>query len=133
MFEQKSGSEDLEELLLEANPTLDPDRYVFVCLSAGYGEHADWQPIATITETEGLTLVIRQEVADAHSVPYDGVFRRITLQVHSSLTAVGLTAEFSARLAANDISANVFAGFFHDHIFVPAADAGRAMAALAAL
>ena len=128
-----SGSKDLDYLLREASPLLDPDRYVFVCRFAKYGDHAEWQPIASFAESEGLTLVIRQQVADAHALSYDGVFRKITLEVHSSLDAVGLTAKFAQRLAANNISANVFAAFYHDHIFVPMADADRAMSALATL
>ena len=128
-----SGSKDLDYLLREASPLLDPDKYVFVGRFAKYGDHADWQPIASFAENEGLTLVIRQQVADAHALSYDGVFRKITLKVHSSLDAVGLTAKFTQRLAANNISANVFAAFYHDHIFVPMADADRAMSALATL
>jgi hypothetical protein len=59
--------------------------------------------------------------------------RRITLRVHSALDGVGLTAAFSSELAAAGISCNVVAGYHHDHIFVPDADADRAMAALHAL
>ncbi len=127
------GSKDLDFLLKEASPILDPDQYVFVCRPAVYGAHADWQPIASFTEEEGLTLVLRQALADTHGLTYDGVFKRITLQVHSSLNAVGLTSRFAERLAANNISANVFAGFYHDHIFVGLSDGDRAMLALAAL
>lgn len=128
-----AGSEDLDYLLKETNPVLDPEYYVFVCRHAEYGDHSGWQPIASFTEDEGLTLVIKQSVADTHDLYYDGVFSKITLQVHSSLTAVGLTARFAERLAAHNISANVFAGFYHDHIFVPLADAERAMSVLGKL
>ena len=128
-----SGSKDLDFLLREASPVLDPDRYVFVCRSAKYGDHAEWQPVASFAESEGLTLVIRQEIADANALSYEGVFKKITLAVHSSLSAVGLTAKFAQRLAESDISANVFAAFYHDHIFVPLSDADRAMSALATL
>jgi len=128
-----SGSSDLKYLLSEACPVLDSERYVFVCLSASYGDHAEWQPIASFTEREGLTLVLRQEVATAHSLTYEGVFRRITLQVHSSLVGVGLTAAVSGHLAAAGISSNFLAAYFHDHIFVPADDADRAMSVLVAL
>ena len=128
-----SGSTDLDYLLREAKPVLDPENYVFVCLSAAYGDHVDWQPIASFVESEGLTLVLRQEVAGTHSLTYDGAFKKITLQVHSSLSAVGLTAKFAERLAAINISANVIAAFYHDHIFVPLADADRAMSALSTL
>jgi hypothetical protein len=76
---------------------------------------------------------MHQEIADAHALSYDGIFRRITLQVHSSLSAVGLTAAVSGQLAKAGISANVIAASHHDHIFVPSADTDRAMLALAAL
>lgn len=128
-----SGARNLDYLLQQASPALDPEDYVFVSCQARYGDHADWQPIAAFAEDEGLTLVIPREVADAEGLPYEGVFSRITLEVHSSLEAVGLTAAVAGRLAASGISANVFAAFHHDHVFVPSADAGRAMSELAAL
>ena len=55
---------------------------------------------------------------------------RISLSVHSALTAVGLTAAVATALAARRISANVVAGFHHDHILMPW---DRRMAAMAAL
>ena len=128
-----SGSTDLDHLLRAASPALDEEEYVFVSLPASYGDHLDWAPLAVFREEEGLTFILRRSVADANSLDYEESFRRITLQVHSSLAAVGLTAAFSAALAEANISANVMAAFYHDHIFVPAADAERAMIALAGL
>ena len=61
------------------------------------------------------------------------MFRCITLDVHSSLEAVGLTAACAQALAAGGISANVVAGYSHDHILVPAPRAQDALAALDAL
>ena len=92
-----------------------------------------FEPVAAIVETEGLTLVLPRTRADAAGLGYDSVFRRITLEVHSSLDAVGLTAAFSAALTEQGISANVVAGYFHDHLFVQADAAGHAIAALEAL
>ncbi len=128
-----TGSKDLSYLLSEANPILDDDEYVFVTREGTYGDFAEWQPVGSFAEKEGMTLVLTKESADAHSLDYDGIFQRITLQVHSSLEAVGLTARFSQCLADANVSANVFAAYYHDHIFVPAADARKAMAALARL
>ncbi len=71
-----------------------------------------------------------QSVADARSLPYDFVAGWITLQVHSALDAVGLTAAFSTALAEHGISANVVAGYYHDHLLVPIDDVDRALAAL---
>jgi hypothetical protein len=126
-----SGECDLRTLLRSLSPVLREEKVVF-CSFAGarYGDHADLEPIAAIQEAEGLTLVIPQAKADAHRLTYDSVFCGITLQVHSSLDAVGLTAAIAHQLTAFNISANVIAGYFHDHIFVPCDQAETAIAAL---
>ncbi|MCA9947333.1 MAG: ACT domain-containing protein, partial [Anaerolineales bacterium] len=95
-----------------------------------YGDHPELEPIASFMEAEGLTLVIPKHRADAYGIPYGAVFKCITLSVHSSLEAVGLTAVIATKLAEHNISANVIAAFYHDHVFV---QNGRAEEALAAL
>jgi len=90
-------------------------------------------PIGCLMEPEGLSLIIRRQVADAYGIPYSVVLQGITLNVHSSLEAVGLTASVAGRLAQHGISANVVAACHHDHVFVPIADAERALAVLQAL
>ena len=57
-------------------------------------------------------------------------FVGFTLEVHSSLNAVGLTAVVASRLTEAAISCNVIAAAFHDHIFVGAADAEKALEVL---
>lgn len=129
-----SGIVNLDKLLAAASPVLREEEFVFVTLPDGvYGQHADLRPVAAVTETEGLTLVVPRSRAQAAGLPFDGVFRMITLEVHSSLTAVGLTAAVAGALAARGISANVIAAFYHDHIFVPATQATQALAALSTL
>ena len=126
-----SGETDLIKLLQAMAPELIDGDFVFCSLAdASYGDYAELQPLAAIDEAEGLTLILPKANADAQGLDYDGVFRGITLRVHSSLDAVGLTATISARLAELNISANVVAGFYHDHIFVQRQVAADALAAL---
>lgn len=86
--------------------------------------------ICTFKEEEGLTLIIEQGKADELGLSYDFVASWITLQIHSSLEAVGLTAAFSSALAKNEISCNVVAGYYHDHIFVKHDDQAKALEVL---
>jgi hypothetical protein len=76
-------------------------------------------PLATFIENEGSTLVITKEMADKNSIHYETIFKCISLSVHSSLESSGLIATLSGELSKQDIPTNVFAGYFHDHIFVP--------------
>jgi hypothetical protein len=73
---------------------------------------------------------LQKSKADEYNIPYSGVFSCITLSVHSSLDAVGLTAAVSTKLTQVNISANVIAAYYHDHVFVASKDAQRALSAL---
>jgi len=126
-----AGERDLEKLFASISPTLTGEEYVFCTFEcAKYGDYSDLEPIAAIEETEGLTLVLPKHRADHENLSYESVFRRITLNIHSSLDAVGLTAAFSNKLSESGISANVVAGFYHDHIFVQREFAENAVKAL---
>lgn len=126
-----SGILDLKTLLASLVPTLASGEYVFVSHpNANYGDEIELEPIASILEDEGLTLIVPKEKADEANADYQGSFCKITLQVHSSLNAVGLTAAVANALTERNISANVVAAFFHDHIFVPTAQADDALHAL---
>ncbi len=115
-------------------PTLGAGEFVFVSRpGASYGAGEELSPVAAVAEDEGLTLVVPRVHADAFAEPYDGVFRMITLRVHSSLAAVGLTAAVAAALTEHGISANVVAAYYHDHVFVPADRADEAVHVLSAL
>ena len=123
-----SGETDLKALLRSLSPILLEPRYVFCPIASGqYGDGKAAMPIASFQEPEGLSLVVTAEHADACGLDYQGAFRCISLQVHSSLEAVGLTAIVSGKLAAYEISANVIAGYYHDHIFVPEQFADEAL------
>ena len=126
-----TGETDLATLLQTLAPELAGAEYVFCTFEgAKYGDHLHLEPIAAMLETEGLTLVVPRTRADAANLPYSTTYRCITLNVHSSLDAVGLTAAFATKLTDKGISANVWAGYFHDHLFVNARDAERALDAL---
>jgi hypothetical protein len=122
---------DLATLLASLSATAREERYVYVSVS-----HEDAEAMgaaASIVEDEGTTLVIPQAEADALGLAYDYVAGWITLEVHSALSAVGLTAAVSGALADAGISCNVLAGFHHDHLLVPEGAIDRALDVLARL
>jgi len=75
-------------------------------------------------------MLLKKEAADSLNLDYSLVTSWITLTVHSSLEAVGLTAAFSKVLTEENISCNVVAAYYHDHLFVPKKDTERAMTVL---
>lgn len=125
-----SGIIQLDELLKAMSPKLSEDEFVFCTVSGDLSNYLELNPIATFIETEGLTLVIEKSVALKANLPFDGVFKQITLTVHSSLEAIGLTAAVSNKLASKGISANVIAAYYHDHIFIQSSKADAALLAL---
>lgn len=125
------GENNLEKLLASMSPSIIEGAYVFCTFNdACYGDHSDLEPIASFIESEGLTLVIPEHLARKRGLSFESVFRGITLRVHSSLDAVGLTAAISRKLTEHGISANVIAGYYHDHIFVQKNLAEEALEAL---
>ena len=126
-----TGEKDLQQLLASMSPVLMKGEFVFCTFKgARYGDFAHLEPLASMSESEGLTLVISKSTADDNEYEYDAVFKGITLLIHSSLEAVGLTAAFSTKLTEHGISANVIAGYYHDHIFVPTVLADKAIEVL---
>ncbi|MFV8462566.1 ACT domain-containing protein [Vibrio campbellii] len=121
---------DLDILLKSMSPELIQGDYVFCTVEGGLADYVHLNPMATFREKEGLTIVLTKEVATQAQLSFDGVFSMITLSVHSSLEAVGLTAAFATKLGSYGISANVIAGYYHDHIFVQKHKADEAMSAL---
>ncbi|MEW6997397.1 ACT domain-containing protein [Colwelliaceae bacterium BS250] len=125
------GETNLSKLLASMSPHLMPGEYVFCSVQGDYSDFKDLAPLAFFRETEGLTLVISKDAALANELSFESVFRCITLTIHSSLDAVGLTAAVATKLAEKGISANVIAAYYHDHIFVQAQKAELAIKALA--
>ncbi|TDU79791.1 MULTISPECIES: ACT domain-containing protein [unclassified Streptomyces] len=125
-----SGESDLRKLLSGMRPELHEGRYVFCTVPGATAPPSGTAPVATVLEAEGLTVVLRQQDADAAGLAYDYTAGWITLRIHSALDAVGLTGAFAAELAAHGLSCNVIAGYHHDHLFVPAERAAEAVAVL---
>ena len=126
-----TGEKNLQALLAGMQPVQRAGEYVYVLWPHG-------RPLApgieaAVREAEGLTVVLPRAEADKQGLSYDFVGAWITLQIHSALEAVGLTAAVSRALTDARISCNVLAGFHHDHLLVPVADAARALEVLAEL
>ncbi len=121
---------DLDVLLRSMSPKLINGNYVFCTVDGYISDYLQLDPVATFRENEGLTLVLKEQSAIDASLTFDSVFKLITLTVHSSLDAVGLTAAVASKLASREVSANVIAAYYHDHIFVQKEKVDIAMAAL---
>ena len=113
-------------------PVLNEGDYVFCSLEDMY--YADIEDVVMLfREQEGITVIVNKETAEKLKYEYSVVAAWITLTVHSSLEAVGLTAAFSKALADENISCNVVAAYNHDHLFVARKDAEKAMNVLTRL
>jgi predicted N-acetyltransferase YhbS len=123
-----TGETNLQALLASLHPVLRDGEFVYVLWP--HGRPLEPGIEAAVREAEGLTVVLPRETADSLGLPYDFVGAWITLQVHSEVEAVGLTAAVGKALTDARISCNVLAGFHHDHLLVPVADAPRALEVL---
>lgn len=121
-----SGEKDLQKLLKSMKPEHNSGDYVFC--SVEKLEQINLNEIEMFfKEKEAITLILKKEIADKLKLDYSVVMSWVTLSVHSSLEAVGLTAAFSKALSENEISCNVVAAYYHDHIFVNKNDVEKAM------
>lgn len=126
-----TGISNLETLLKDMEPVLCPKKYVFCTTKDKLNEAIiPLNPIGVFQEKEGLTIILEKDVAIKNGFSVQGVYRKISLNVHSDLEAVGLTAAFAKALTDSNISANVVAGYYHDHIFVSDQKADKALMAL---
>lgn len=124
-----AGETALATLLRSMSPQLNDGDYVF-CTLPDPRIPTGCEVIGSFREQEGLTVIVERQQAEQAGLAFDYVAAWITLNVHSALEAVGLTAAFASALGQAGISCNVIAGYYHDHLFVGRADAERAMQVL---
>lgn len=110
----KPGSvTDLKALLVSMKPVLSEREWCFQPISDP--RFLPETAFAMIREEEGMCCVL-PAAASSSNAP---IFAKISLQVHSDLEAVGLTAAVANAFATSGIACNVVAGLYHDHFFVP--------------
>lgn len=125
-MDNTTGITDLQQLIANMEPVLNEGEYVFVSVS-DITTIPRAMTICEMREKEGITVVLAKKDAISLALPFEFVAAWITLNIHSALEAVGLTAAFATALGKNDISCNVIAGYYHDHIFVDTKDKEKAM------
>lgn len=127
-----TGETDLGKLLKGLNPELNPGEYVY-CTVKSFKYAAELEPLFIFQEKEEVTVILPKIKADETVLYYPIVCAWIMLNVQSALAAVGMTAAVSKALRDANISCNVVAAYYHDHLFIPVRDADRAMEVLQTL
>ena len=122
-----TGEADLRKLLAGMRPSLSDTAFAFATLASRQEIPATAEIVATFKEEEGLSVIAPLDEIVLAGINHSGPWAKITLTIHSSLSAVGLTAAIATALAQEGISANVVAAYFHDHIFVPWNDRHEAL------
>jgi len=125
------GERDLAVLLANLSVSVRAGRFTVVSIanSVDLGNGVE----AVLREAEGFTVVATVEAATRNGwrVGFEAAW--LTLDVHSALDGVGLTAAVATALAERGISCNMLAGHYHDHILVQADRVGEAVRCLEAL
>jgi len=130
--QRPSGEHDLATLLATMTPVLHPGTYGFATVPS-LEDAAPHKPLMTFQEAEAVTIILEWDAAEAAQLAPSFPCCWITLNVHSALEAVGFLAKVSTRLATLGMGVNPVAGFYHDHLFLPAERASEAVAELEAM
>ncbi len=124
------GETDLDHLIKNMQPTLEDEEMVFCTLPPALAEEYFVLCQGYYMEREGITVIIGKHLADLSGLAYDLIFKRITLNVYSSLSAVGFLARITEVLAAQGISVNVVSAYHHDHLYIQKDQAQSALQTL---
>ena len=112
-----SGITDLQETLNSIKVSCDDIQYGFSSIEDENLIERD-KVLATFHENDRLAIIAPVEYLIFKGVEHEGPYAKLTIDVHTSLELVGLTAVMATALAKEGISANVVAAFYHDHVFV---------------
>ncbi|MGJ8562032.1 MAG: ACT domain-containing protein [Alphaproteobacteria bacterium] len=126
------GSTNLSHLLASMSPDLHDDTFVFMTIKPD-APVPNIGAVMQLNEAEGVSLIAPLGRAKKAGLAYEFPCRRITLNIHSSLEAVGFLAVITTHLAKLNVGVNPVSGFYHDHLFIPEDRADDVMAALAEL
>ena len=124
-----AGMIDLGATLRTLRVTRRPETYTFITLDTDAPALGDGVE-AVISEAEGPTVVATLQRALAEGWPIGFTATWLTLDIHSALEAVGLTATVARALTRAAIPCNVIAAYHHDHLLVPADRADEAILVL---
>lgn len=127
------GETDLNTLLSTLTVSLSPTTYIFLTFPPPMiiQNLPSTLPLQmAFQEREGFTIITSEDAArdngytvpdQSSTPPVTAAFpcRMITLNVHSSLEAVGFIAVIATELKKIGMGVNPVSGFFHDHCFVP--------------
>jgi hypothetical protein len=122
-----SGETDIDKLIKNMQPVLEDEELVYCSLSPNRAEEYLVLCQGYFIEREGITVIIGKHLADLNGLTYDLIFKRITMNVHSSLTAVGFLARITGVLAAQGYSVNVVSAYYHDHLYIQSDQAQAAL------
>lgn len=114
-----TGELELGKLLSAMDPELHEGEYVFSSISQDEIDDLQIDPIGWFREAEGVSLILDHADAQRLGIKQSGVFRMISLNVKSSLEAVGFLAAVTEKLAAAGVSVNAVSAYHHDHLFIP--------------
>jgi uncharacterized protein len=127
------GETDLRILIASMKPSLGELPYVFCSVDQATFDALPFMPLGMFHEREGISIIVTQQQAGDSGLAFDASWACITLEIHSSLSAVGFLAVVTTHLARAGISVNPISAFYHDHLFVPWAKKEGALQALIAL
>ena len=114
-----TGESNLSILLRSMEPVLHADTFGFFSLPEPQALPLLSQSQGFFHESEGWTLILSATIAEKHSLELGQPWALVTLNIHSSLLAVGFLSSISSALAAAGISLNAISAYYHDHLFVP--------------